>query len=80
MRACECPSCPDDGKRIGNDHPSIVWNDRAPEVTLHRLELETHNVLVADGAPAESYIMAVTRYVATGVVLRAAWRRDEVSK
>ena len=37
------------------NHRSIVWDDRAQEVTMYHIELETHDVMVANGAPAESY-------------------------
>jgi hypothetical protein len=37
------------------NHRSILWDDRAQEVTIYHVELETHDVLLADGAPAESY-------------------------
>jgi uncharacterized repeat protein (TIGR03803 family) len=37
------------------NHRSILWDDRAQEVTLYHIELETHDVLLANGAPAESY-------------------------
>jgi hypothetical protein len=37
------------------NHRSILWDDRAQEVTLFHIELETHDVLIANGAPAESY-------------------------
>ena len=37
------------------NHRSIVWDDRAQEVAIYHVELETHDVLLADGAPAESY-------------------------
>jgi hypothetical protein len=37
------------------NHRSIIWDDRAQEVTVFHLELETHDVLVANGAAAESY-------------------------
>ncbi len=37
------------------NHRTILWDDHAQEVTLYHIELETHDVLVADGAPAESY-------------------------
>jgi hypothetical protein len=37
------------------NHRSILWDDLAQEVTLYHIELDTHDVLVADGAPAESY-------------------------
>ncbi|HEX4507175.1 MAG TPA: Hint domain-containing protein, partial [Alphaproteobacteria bacterium] len=37
------------------NHRSICWDDRAREVTLYHVELETHDVLIANGAPAESY-------------------------
>ncbi len=34
---------------------SIEWDDRAQEVEVFHIELETHDVLIANGAPAESY-------------------------
>ena len=37
------------------NHRSILWDDRAQEVCIYHIELETHDVLVAEGAPAESY-------------------------
>ncbi len=37
------------------NHRSIRWDDRAQEVTLYHVELETHDILLANGAPAESY-------------------------
>jgi hypothetical protein len=37
------------------NHRSIRWDDRAQEVSTYHIELEAHDVLVADGAPAESY-------------------------
>ena len=37
------------------NHRTIVWDDRAQEVAIYHVELETHDVLMADGAPAESY-------------------------
>src|SRR5262249_53457153 len=37
------------------NHRSIVWDDKAQEVELYHVELASHDVLIADGAPAESY-------------------------
>ncbi|MEA2737570.1 MAG: hypothetical protein QOH05_877, partial [Acetobacteraceae bacterium] len=37
------------------NYRSIIWDDHAQEVQLYHIELETHDVLVANGAPAESY-------------------------
>ena len=37
------------------NHHSIVWDDRAREVEVFHVELEHHAVLLANGAPAESY-------------------------
>jgi hypothetical protein len=37
------------------NHRSIVWDDSAREVTVYHLELDAHDVLLANGAPAESY-------------------------
>ncbi|WP_305782257.1 Hint domain-containing protein [Acidisphaera sp. S103] len=37
------------------NHRSILWDDRAQEVELYHVELETHDILIANGAAAESY-------------------------
>jgi hypothetical protein len=37
------------------NHRTILWDDHAQEVTIYHVELETHDVLLANGAPAESY-------------------------
>jgi hypothetical protein len=37
------------------NYRSIVWDDRAQEVKLFHVELATHDVLLANGALAESY-------------------------
>ncbi len=37
------------------NHRTILWDDHAQEVTIYHIELATHDVLVANGAPAESY-------------------------
>ena len=37
------------------NHRSILWDDRAQEVAVYHVELDTHDVLIANGAPAESY-------------------------
>ncbi len=37
------------------NHRSIRWDDHAQEVKLYHVELDRHDVLVANGAPAESY-------------------------
>jgi hypothetical protein len=37
------------------NHRSILWDDTARVVTIYHLELDTHDVLLANGAPAESY-------------------------
>ncbi len=37
------------------NHRSILWDDRPQEVEIYHVELATHDVLIADGAPAESY-------------------------
>ena len=37
------------------NHRSIVWDDRAHEVELYHIELDAHDIMVADGAPAESF-------------------------
>jgi hypothetical protein len=37
------------------NHKTILWDDRAREVEIYHVELEQHDVLLANGAPAESY-------------------------
>ena len=37
------------------NHRSIAWDDRVKEIEVYHLELPRHAVLIADGAPAESY-------------------------
>jgi hypothetical protein len=37
------------------NYRSILWDDRAREVKLYHIELESHDVLLANGVPAESY-------------------------
>lgn len=37
------------------NHRSILWDDRAQEVEVYHIELARHGVLLAEGAPAESY-------------------------
>jgi Hint domain len=37
------------------NHRSIMWDDHAQEVALYHIELETHDVVLANGAPMESY-------------------------
>jgi len=37
------------------NHRSILWDDRAQEVIVYHIELETHDALIANGAAAESY-------------------------
>jgi hypothetical protein len=37
------------------NHHTIVWDDRTREVEIFHVELENHDVLLANGAPGESY-------------------------
>ena len=37
------------------NHRTILWDDTAQSVVVYHLELDAHEVLLADGAPAESY-------------------------
>ncbi|HME19936.1 MAG TPA: Hint domain-containing protein [Acetobacteraceae bacterium] len=37
------------------NHRSIVWDDFAQEMELYHIELASHDILLANGAPAESY-------------------------
>jgi hypothetical protein len=43
------------------NHLSILWDDTARAVEYYHIELEEHDVLLADGAPAESYYDAGNR-------------------
>ena len=37
------------------NHRSILWDDAAKLVTLYHVELDTHDILLANGVPAETY-------------------------
>jgi hypothetical protein len=37
------------------NHRTILWDDRAQEVEIYHVEVDSHDVLLANGAPAESY-------------------------
>ena len=37
------------------NHRSILWDDEAKIVALYHVELGTHDILIANGAPAETY-------------------------
>jgi hypothetical protein len=37
------------------NHKTILWDDRAQEVEIYHVELESHDVLIANGALAESF-------------------------
>jgi collagen type I/II/III/V/XI/XXIV/XXVII alpha len=37
------------------NHRSIIWDDHAQEITIYHVELDMHDILLANGAPAESY-------------------------
>jgi antigen 43 len=37
------------------NHKTILWDDRAQEVEIYHVELDQHDVLLANDAPAESY-------------------------
>lgn len=43
------------------NHRSIVWDDEAGVVEFYHVELEDHDVLFAEGAPAETYYDASNR-------------------
>lgn len=45
------------------NHRSIVWDDRAREVEYFHIELPTHQVILANGAPAESYRDEANRWM-----------------
>ena len=37
------------------NHRTILWDDIAREVTIYHIELETHDIILANGTPAETY-------------------------
>jgi methionine-rich copper-binding protein CopC len=37
------------------NHKTILWDDRAQEVEIYHVELEDHDILLANGVPAESF-------------------------
>jgi hypothetical protein len=37
------------------NHRSILWDDQAQDIEYYHLELETHDILLANGMPAETY-------------------------
>ncbi len=43
------------------NHRTILWDERAQVVECYHVELEDHDVLLAEGAPAESYYDAGNR-------------------
>jgi hypothetical protein len=59
------------------NHRSIVWDDRAQKVAVYHIELATHDVLLADGAPAESYRDDGNRWLFQNA--NAAWRQPAKS-
>jgi hypothetical protein len=48
------------------NHHSIVWDDQTRDVEIFHVELENHDVLLANGAPAESYRDDGTRWLFHG--------------
>jgi hypothetical protein len=53
------------------NHRSILWDDPAQRMRIDHVELETHDVLMANGAPAESYRDDGTRWLFTNA--NAGW-------
>ncbi|HEX3573272.1 MAG TPA: Hint domain-containing protein, partial [Rhodopila sp.] len=37
------------------NHKTILWDDRAREVEVYHVELDSHDIIFANGAPAETY-------------------------
>jgi hypothetical protein len=37
------------------NHRTILWDDHAREITIYHIELDAHDILLANGAQAESY-------------------------
>lgn len=55
------------------NHRSILWDDRARVVTLYHIELETHDILMANGAAAETYRDDGNRWLFSNA--NAGWHR-----
>jgi hypothetical protein len=45
------------------NHRSILWDDRGQEVRFYHIELDGHEILRANGAPAESYRDEANRWM-----------------
>jgi hypothetical protein len=45
------------------NHRTILWDDRGQEVRFYHIELEGHEILRANGAPAESYRDEANRWM-----------------
>jgi hypothetical protein len=56
------------------NHRTILWDDRAQEVEIYHLELDSHDLLIGNGALAESYRMPWRRCPDA----RIPCRRDDV--
>jgi hypothetical protein len=56
------------------NHRSILWDDRAQEVDVYHVELATHDVLLANGAPAETYRDDGNRWLFRNI--NDTWRQD----
>ena len=56
------------------NHRSIIWDDFAREIEIYHIELETHDVLLANGAPAESYRDDGNRWLFRNS--NAAWNQE----
>ena len=60
------------------NHRTILWGEQAEDITIYRLELETPDILLANGTPAESSRTDATHgsgALNSGPLVDAAWTR-----
>jgi hypothetical protein len=60
------------------NHRTIAWDDEAKEVTLYHIELDAHDVLFANGAPAESFRDDGNRWLFHNAheITQSAWQQS----
>ena len=59
------------------NHTTILWDDRAQEVEIYHVELDSHDILWANGTPAESYRDDGNRWLFQNANERPGLKRQE---
>jgi len=59
------------------NHRSILWDDAAREVEFFHIELPSHNVILAEGAPAETYRDEGNRWMFANA--NPAWNQPDIA-